>query len=193
MRQLFAMLVIMASAIGMATIENPQLEAQILQHYVVGAYEHVVQYTQENPKQLTGYGLTAFISSVIWLTMMRVIRSSDKSIDTLKTTLAINKAETKENPTVERAKNRALYNQLCQDRIILIGREKWLPDEISKARKELVDAKIQEESAESALCKAERRRQESEKKLDELINEHNKQNKEIACIDQEIERLKDLI
>lgn len=193
MKYVFMFIIMLTLFMGVEYVKASDADQAIVRQNVLEIYAQVVEYTQENPKQLTGYGLMAFISSVIWLSLMRIIKSSDASIEALKTSLVVTDTKSEENPIIEKAKNRALYNQLMQDRIVLIGREKWLPEEINKARRELKDAEIQEESIKNNLAVAERRVMKADENLEKLLAESDKQIREIVCIDKEISRLKELI
>lgn len=191
MRKIFALLVGSATLIGLMFIENPQAEALVIQQHVVESYAQAREYVSENPERMGGSALMMFCSTVTWFAVLKFIRYT-KSVNNL---IGPGKDETAEipNPIVVKAQSRALYSQLTQDRIILIGRSKWLPEEIAKVRKEWEQAVAEETKAKNRLLDAQEARTVADNKLSELEIEQDNQKIELVSIDQEIRRLKTLI
>lgn len=191
-KPVFLVLVTIATTLGLMFVDNPREEAQAVQRNVVEAYENVREYSEQNPKQIVdGTVVVMFASSVIWISLLRTLRSRAVNLIVPEPLQKVQPQQ--ENPIVEKAKNRAIYNQLCQDKIVLIGRSKWLPEELTKIRKEVAEANESEDKASRALALAEERRYNAEKQLAKLLEEDKAQTREIICIEAEINRLKELI
>jgi hypothetical protein len=191
MRYVFIALVSAATVFGTLFIDNPHEEAFRIQGIALEALGQAKTYVGENPKQLTGSALTMFASTIIWFVVLRVIRNSKNHIEVFTPKKTDDSTQEFTNPIVEKIRNRQLVERLEQERHILIGRSKWLPDQIRDAEKEVNAREAEEIAAELELSTAELRTEKARKRLNELLSEQHSQTADLFNIDIELSRLKD--
>ncbi len=101
--------------------------------------------------------------------------------------------EDEEPPVVKRAKARATWTQLVADQIAVENRYRKLPDEVTKAEKDLCYTENALVEAEDTLAKREKAYEEAVAKLDGLRAEMAKGQAELAEIEAELKKLSKLV
>lgn len=193
MRTFFLVLVALVTVVGMF-VQNAEHEAKIVKAYVEGAYNYVSGQVEENPNQIAASGLTMIVSTVIWLSILRITKGPGGS-DILLEFKEIPKSnkENVDSPVVAKAKARQLTNQLEQEKAILEGRQRWMPEEIERIKKELNKAEQERRTLKVQYEIANENVENIQYNLKKLLSEQDKQLEEIHAIEDELENLKEMI
>lgn len=189
MRILFLILVALVTVTGLF-VENAEQQAEIVKQYVNQAIAYVQGQVEENPQQIGASAVMMTVSTVIWIGILRIVRSP--SLQEI-IPLPVSPVEPRESPVVVKANARNLYERLRQELVILNGRQKWMTEETKNAREQLTQAHNNRLHAETELRKAKETHDEASKRLDKLLEESDEQQDEITAIELELERLKKLI
>lgn len=193
MRTFFLILVALVTIVGMF-VQNAEHDASIVKAYVESAYNYVSGHVEENPNQIAASGLTMIFSTVVWLSILRMTRGSNTHEITVSYTPKKDSPYPGEDaPIVAKAKARQIYQQLNQDKVILEGRQKWLPEEIERTKKELSKAEQERRTLKVQYDIATENVENLQYNLKKLQLEQDKQSEEIQEIEDELERLKELI
>lgn len=193
MRTFFLVLVALVTVVGMF-VENSDVDAAIVKAYVENAYNYVTDKANENPEQVVASAMTMTLSTIIWLSILRITR--DNNVRKITVSYPLPKIGTNtelDSPALSKAKARQLYNQLQQDKAILEGRQKWFPEEIERTKQELVKAQQDVRTTKAQYDIACNNADSLQKKLDNMLDESDRQYDEIHEIDDELERLSKLI
>lgn len=193
MRTFFLLLVALVTVVGMF-VQNAEQEAAIVKAYVESAYNYMRGHIEENPEQVAASSLTMVLSTVIWLSILRITRSPSSSIDYLEFKgKTENKWSSEDSPTIAKAKAQQLYHQLEQNKAVLKGRQRWIPEEIERAKKELHNAELEQRNVKIKYDNANENVDNIRHNLKKLVKEYESQEVELQEIEDELERLRGLI
>lgn len=208
MRKFTLLTMLVSSILGIIYLETPKDDFATIVDSVIVAYYKSQYYVQENPDRMVPIGCGA-VTTLIWIGIL-IFGRSNKATKTIpeKKSESIASAtkdkqtgdwlisvqyEERQTEAVERAKARSLNHQLHVDKCTLEGRQKWMPEELSKAERELDNARDRMHIAEETLQRTKDKFRECKRRLDELLKESDKNEKELKDIQTEIDRLKTLI
>lgn len=179
---------------GCIFIENIEQKWNETQRNVIQLYYVSKEKVEQNPQQIIGTFITTIISGAIWISILKLRRVPvDNLANSFNNATKVETNKQEESQVLERAKARAIYNQLKQDLVILEGRKKWLPEQIQEARKRLSKARQNLEDATNIERECKKEYELANSALNELITEDEKQYDEIIVINMELERLKSSI
>lgn len=179
---------------GCIFIENIEQKWNETQRNVIQLYYVSKEKVEQNPQQIIGTFITTIISGAIWISILKLRRAPvDNLANSFNNATKVETNKQEESQVLERAKARAIYNQLKQDLLILEGRKKWLPEQIQEARKRLSKARQNLEDATNTERECKKEYELANSALNELITEDEKQYDEIIVINMELERLKSSI